>query len=113
MGLDIFSAGNSSIDRLIETILQLESRPRFLLESRKETLKTRKTVLSDLDSKLSALSTLSKRLTDVITNHFAIKSVSSSDEKKFTATADATALASSHDVAIARLASSDTRVSKQ
>lgn len=113
MGIDIFSGGNSSIDRLIEIILQLESRPRFLLESRQDTLKTRKTVLSDIDSKLSALSTLSKRLTDSITDYFAIKSVSSSDETIITATADATALASSHDVIVSRLASSDTRVSMQ
>ncbi|MFQ5649941.1 MAG: flagellar filament capping protein FliD [bacterium] len=113
MGIDIFTQGNSSIEQLIQATLQIESQPRFRLEDKKDTLSTRNQVLSDLDSKLSSLNSLAKRLTDVLTDYFATKTVSTSDKDKITATASSTALAGSHDVSVSRLASSDTRVSKQ
>ncbi|MCG8607456.1 flagellar filament capping protein FliD, partial [bacterium] len=113
MGLDIFATGNSSIDRLIETILQLESRPRLLIEDKKKQLEARNTVLSSLDSKLSSLETLAKRLTDPLTDYFGAKSGTSSDDKKFTVSATSKAVAGDHDITITRLASTDTRVSKQ
>jgi flagellar hook-associated protein 2 len=113
MGLDIFAAGNSSIDRLIETILQLEARPRFILEDKKDQLESRRTVLSELDSRLSKLESVSERLTDSLTDYFAAKNASSSDEDKFSIAAGSDAIAGTHDVTISRLASSDTRVSKQ
>jgi flagellar hook-associated protein 2 len=113
MGIDIFIRGDSSLDRLINTILQIESRPRLTLVDRKTELNKTKAVLTDLDSKLSALESLSKRLTDPITDYFGAKSGSSSDTDLFTVSADSTALVGSHDIVISRLASADTRVSKQ
>lgn len=113
MGIDIFVSGNSNLERLIQTIIQLESRPRVALEDRKTALSTRNTVLSDLDSKLSALHSLARRLTDPITDYFAAKAAATSDSNIFTASADSTAFVGSHDINIERLASSDTRVSKQ
>ncbi|MFQ5770255.1 MAG: flagellar cap protein FliD N-terminal domain-containing protein, partial [bacterium] len=113
MGVDLFVSGNSSIDRYIQTIIQLESRPRQNLENTKTVLNRRSAVLTDLDSKLSALNSLAERLTDPLTNYFATKTTSTSDSDILTATADSTALAGSHDVTITRLASADTRVSKQ
>jgi len=113
MGADLFIQGNPAIERLIATTLQIEGQPRFALEDRKAALNSRNKVLSDLDSKLSALNKLAKRLTDKLTDHFAKKIVDSSDSDLFTATAESKALAGSHDILVQRLASSDTRVSKQ
>lgn len=113
MGFDIFASGSSSIDRLIETTLQIESIPRFRLEDRKAALNVRKKVLSDLDSKLSALTSLAKKYTDVLTDYFAAKTASSSDSALFSATAESSALVGNHDVFVERLAISDTRVSQQ
>ncbi len=113
MEIDIFTPGNSNITRLIDAILQIEARPKIVLEDKKTQLDQRKAILSDLDSKLSALNTLAKRLTDPITDYFAAKLASSSDEEFFTASANSSAVVGSHDIFIERLAKSDTRVSKQ
>ena len=64
MGADLFIQGNPAIEQLIATTLQLEAQPRFILEDRKAALNSRNKVLSDLDSRLSALNKLAKRLTD-------------------------------------------------
>lgn len=111
--LDIFASGSSSIDRYIQTVLRLESQPRVQLQDRTAELNRRNGVLSDLDSKLSALNNLAKRLTDSITNRFAARKASSSNTDLFTASADSTALVGSHDIFIERLAKTDTRVSQQ
>ena len=113
MGADIFVNGNSTIDRFIQTLLRVESQPRVSLEDKKTVLNRRSAVLTDLDSKLSKLNNLAERLTDVLTNHFGAKTASTSDSDIFTATADSTSLVGSHDTTITRLASADTRVSKQ
>jgi len=113
MGIDIFSTGNSSIERLIQTILQIEAQPRFDLEDKKSRVNIKNAVLSDLDSMLSKLHSLSERLNDQFTDHFNSKAATTSDKSLFTASATTTALAGNHDIFIERVASSDTRVSKQ
>ncbi len=113
MGIDLFVNPNSSIEAFIETTLRLEARPRFALLDRKELFTNRGKALTDLESKLSKLHSLAKRLTDPITDHFSAKSAAASDADKFTATADSGALVGNHDVEIVRLATSDTRVSQQ
>jgi len=113
MGSDLFIQGNPAIEQLIATTLQIEAQPRFAIEDKKALYQARQTMLSELDSKLSTLNSLSERLTSALTDYFAAKAVSSSDSDIFTATAESDALAGSHDISIARLASADTRVSKQ
>ncbi len=113
MGIDIFTGGNSSLEALIQTTLDIEAQPRFAYEDKKVLFQARQTALSEIDSQLSSLNSLSERLTDVLTDYFAAKTVSTSDDDIFSATAESGALAGSHDVSITRLASSDTRVSKQ
>ena len=113
MGIDIFVNSSSSLDRLINTIIALEARPRDALEDKKNELNERSSILSDLDSKLSTLNSLAERLTDPITDYFAAKTASSSDTDIFTASATSSALVGSHDITIQRLAATDTRVSKQ
>ncbi|MFQ5638777.1 MAG: flagellar filament capping protein FliD [bacterium] len=113
MQVDIFTQQKSSIDQLIATLIQLESRPKLAIVDQKSVLTRKDAVLSDLDSKLSSLESLVKRLTDSITDYFAAKSASGSDDKLFTVSAGTSAQVASHDLTVQRLAKSDTRVSKQ
>jgi len=113
MGLDLFVSGNSAMEQFIQSTLRLEAQPRFRLVDQQAALKNRTNVLTDLQSKLSELHSLAKRLTDTITNPFDAKSASSSDEKIFSASASSGALAGNHSLDVVRLASSDTRVSQQ
>jgi len=113
MGIDIFTSGNNSLERLIQSIIQFESQPRFDITDKQSAAKRKTAVLTDLDSKLSKLNSLSERLTDQFTDHFNSKAASTSDKSLFTASATSTALIGNHDILIQRLAASDTRVSKQ
>jgi flagellar hook-associated protein 2 len=113
MGADIFIGQNSNMERLIQTILQIESEPRFRYEVKKAELQKRTNIITDLDSKLSSLQAIADKLTDPLTDHFASKSVTTSDSDKISASADSSALVGNHDISVERLASSDTRVSLQ
>jgi len=93
--------------------MALEARPRDTLVQRKKTLEQRKSVLTDLDSKLSALKSQVERLTDTLTNYFAAKTASSSNDDYFTVSADYTAQLGNHSLQVDRTATSDTRVSQQ
>ncbi|HCK99830.1 MAG TPA: flagellar hook protein FliD [Candidatus Marinimicrobia bacterium] len=103
----------SSIEQLIGQYLALESRPRDDLVVKKDTLNSRKNILSELDSKLSALESKAERLNDPITDYFAAKLATSSDTDKFTVSASSSAGLGNHTFSVDRLAVSDTRVSKQ
>lgn len=107
------SFGGLDIEGLVEQYRAVEEIPRVTLEAKKDALESRKQALTDLDSKLSALYKLSERFSDILLNVFDTKTAESSDTALFTVTADSSALAGSHDLEISRLASVDTRVSKQ
>ncbi|MFC1547561.1 flagellar filament capping protein FliD [Candidatus Neomarinimicrobiota bacterium] len=107
------SYGGLDIEGLVDQYRSVETIPRSMLEVRKESLTSRKTALTDLDSKLSALYTLGERFSDIILNVFNTKDAESSYPELFTVTAGSDALAGSHDIEISRLASVDTRVSQQ
>ena len=108
----IFGSQNS-IDRLVSQYMTLERGPLDLLINKKESLDGKRSILSDLDSKLSALKRKADRLTDPVFNYFATKKATTSDLEKFTATAGPSSAAGNHSVSVARLAESDTRVSSQ
>jgi len=108
----MFSSSNS-IEYLVEQYLRLESGPRDNLVKQQNDLYERKDVLSDLDSSLSSLQSISERLIDPITDHFATKSASSSDSEKVSVSAGSTAEMGNHSITVERLAISDTRVSRQ
>ncbi len=93
--------------------MRLESQPRNKLSQKRDDLGDRKKVLSDLDSKLSTLKSKADRLTDTITDYFATKKTASSDSDNITATANANATLGNHSFTVERLASADTRASKQ
>ena len=115
MAIDITSAYSSmdQIDYLVEVYMTKERIPLKAMETKRDDLETRKKTLSSLDSKLTELRSKSDRLSDEITNHFATKNASTSDTEKFTASASATAELGNHSISVERLAISDTRVAKQ
>ena len=115
MAFDLNSIYDSQAEmqNLIELYIQLEERPKIVLEEKKEKNIEKKNVLSDLDSKLSALGAKAERLSDPITNYFEIKNATSSDEDKFTVSATEDAELGSHSLNVEKLAASDTRVSNQ
>ena len=105
--------GGLDIEGLVAQYRAIELESRTSLEDRKDTLQSRKTALSELDSKLSALYTLGDRFSDIIQNVFDSRQGESSNTDLFTVSADSTALVGSHSLTISRLASIDTRVSQQ
>ena len=75
MAFDISSIFDSrdSIDYLVAQYIKLESRPRNRIIESREKLTTKQQTLTTLDSKLSALNSSAERMTDEITDYFALK----------------------------------------
>lgn len=113
MSISSISSSQGSIYQLIDQYMQIEQMPRDALIEKKNKLDDRKSIFSDLDSKLSALKTKCSYLTDVITDRFAAKSASSSDPDIIGVTAEGSAVNGNHSISVDRLAKSDTRVSDQ
>lgn len=98
---------------LISQILRLERQPQDRLKEEQSTQEKLKSIMSDLDSNLSSLRAVSKELKDPFNTPFRGRSVSVPDTSIFTASASDSAATGSHSLEILRLASADTRVSKQ
>lgn len=113
MDLSSIYSGQSSIQYLVDQYMQLEGRSRDTLIEQKTKLNKKKSIFSELDSKLSALKTKLDYLTDSIVDHFAAKKSSSSDSAKVGITAETRAVNGNHTITVERLASSDRRVSNQ
>ena len=113
MDMESLLGSQNSIKYLVDQYMIYESQPKNDLLDRQDELYERKGILSDLDSKLSALQTKAERLSDPITDHFGSRSVSTSDSEVMTASASDTASLGNHAITIDRLAISDTRVSQQ
>ena len=115
MAFDISSIFDSrnSIDYLVSQYIQLESRPRDRIIENREKLTAKQQTLTSLDSKLSALHSSAERMTDQITDYFALTKAISSKKEDLLATAGSNAALGTHAITVERLATSDTRVSKQ
>ena len=115
MAFDIGSIFDSrdSINYLVSQYIQLESRPRDKIIENREKLTAKQKILTSLDSKLSALNSSAERMTDEITDYFSIKKATSSKEEDLLATAGSNGALGTHSITVERLATSDTRVSKQ
>ena len=115
MAFDIGSIFDSrdSINYLVSQYIKLESRPRDRIIESREKLTQKQQVLTALDSKLSALNSSAERMTDEITDYFSLKKATSSSEEDLLATAGSDGALGTHSITVERLASSDTRVSKQ
>ena len=99
---------------LISQMILLESQPKFVLETRRTEADRFKAVLSDFDSKLSSLHTLMKTFTDLFSNPFEGRAVSGVDDTDgFSVSVTDQAAYGTHSLKIERLASTDSRISKQ
>ena len=105
--------GGLDIEGLVRQFRSVEIIPRRSLEARQATLEGRKSALTELSSKLSALYTVANSFTDILTDVFATKRGASSDSDLLTATATSEANLGSHTIEIIRLASADIRASEQ
>lgn len=104
---------SGAYESLIQSILSYESQPRLVIEDAKSAQEKFKSVLGDLDSKLSSLLTLSKSFNDAFANPFAARTAIVPDGSPFTVTSTGSAAYGSHSVIVDRLAATDQRVSKQ
>lgn len=99
--------------RLIRRTLQIESQPKVDLENRRKQKKNTKSLVSDLDGKLSSLQSQLGTLTDTTSSPFEGRSVSvEGGTDAFSASADKTANTGNHSLTVDRLASKDGRVSQ-
>lgn len=106
-------SGGLDIEGLVSQYRSIEILPRRTLEARQSTLEGRKSALTDLSSKLSALYTIADSITDTLTDVFAVRQAATSDSDVLTATATSAANLGSHTIEINRLASADIRASNQ
>ena len=115
MAFDISSIFDSrnAIDYLVSQYIQLESRPRDRIIENRGKLTTKQQTLTSLDSKLSALHSSAERMTDQITDYFALTKAISSKKEDLLATAGSSAALGTHAITVENLETSDTRVSKQ
>lgn len=99
--------------QLIRRTLQIENQPKIDLENRREQEKSRKSIISDLDSKLSSLQSQLSTLTSTTASPFEGRSASAEEgTEAFSVSADKTASTGNYSLTVNRLASADGRVSQ-
>ena len=104
---------NDPYELLISQIVRLESKPKQELEIRRNAQEKLKTILSDLDSKLSAFDSILNAFTDPLNDPFGAKKATVSDETFFSVSASSKAALGTHKLSVERLAQADTRLSKE
>ncbi len=104
---------SGAYESLIQSILTYESGPKLAIQAARAQQDQYKSVLGNLDSKLSALHTLAKSFNDIFSNPFAARSTVVPDGSPFSISTTGSASYGSHSVFVDRLASTDQRVSKQ
>lgn len=103
-----------SIDILVNQFLDVEKKPIKSLQSQKEILQKRVSILTDFKTELTNLNDRFKSFTTTGTdNTLSAKKAVSSNESLFTVQADSTAVAGVYSLKISKLARNDTVVSKQ
>ncbi|MCP4727469.1 MAG: flagellar filament capping protein FliD [bacterium] len=107
-------SGANSIETLIQQTIASERGPITDLEDNKKTLQMRLNIFNDLKTKLKGLRSVAQDFTKIDTlNTLLSKTATSSNENFFTVSAGSDADIGTHTLAINRLASSDTGLSKQ
>ncbi len=106
-------ANQGSVQYLVDQFMRFEQEPLQILTGKKSKLNSTTQLLSELDSKLSALQKRTQRMTDTFTNYFAARTALSSNTDVLNASATSAAKIGTHSVTVDRLASADTRVSQQ
>lgn len=100
-------------EQLIAQMIALESRPQQTLKDLQKTQERFKTVMKDVDSKMSALHKLVKSFTSAFSSPFDARKADYATNDYFGATASKDAALGSHSIEVQRLAASDKRLSKQ
>ncbi len=100
-------------EKLIASMVSIERQPQAKLQSVRDDKAVLKGIMSDMDSKVSALHTLLKGFTDPFSSSFKARSASQPSSGAFKVTASDEAALGSHSLAVERLASTDTRISSQ
>jgi flagellar hook-associated protein 2 len=113
MDVSSLFANQNSVQYLVDQFMFFEQEPRNRLLDRKDSVTSKIKVLSDLDSKLSALQKRTKRMTDQFTDYFAARKSSSTNEDVLKVTATGGAALGNHSIAVDRISASDNRVSNQ
>lgn len=100
-------------EMLISQMIRIERQPQDRIKAERDNQDRLKNVMSDVDSKLSALHTLVKQFTDTFNSPFQARTANAAADSPFGVTASDSAALGSHTLQILRLASADTRISKQ
>jgi flagellar hook-associated protein 2 len=104
--------GDSPYEMLIKSIITIEGQPKQKLLGEKKDQERLKNVMSDFSKKLTDLQAAIKKLSDPITPMFGART-GSTTSSTFTVSATDRASLGNHTIEIQRLATSDTRVSRQ
>jgi len=111
---DLYSSSKTtSVDEMVNIYMTQEEKPLQELEDKQDALYEKKKALTTLYSKLSALKSTSQSLSMTTSDAFNSKKSVSSDAEKFTTSATSSAEVGTHSLMVERLATSDTRVTKQ
>lgn len=108
----LYNAG-SLYEQLIGQVMQIESQPRLKLSAAKSDETIYKAVLSDFDSRVSALHSRLEGMADPFRSPFAAMTATAGEGGGFSAAATDEATAGEHRVRVLRLAAADTRLSRQ
>lgn len=100
-------------EQLIAQMIAIESRPQQALKDQQAKQDRLKSVMKDVDSKLSALHTLVKSFTDLFSSPFDARKAELADHSYFGVSASKDAAFGTHSLDVQRLATTDKRVSRQ
>lgn len=98
---------------LISQMIEIERQPQYALQDERKNQDRLKKVMSDADSKISALHKLVKEFRDLFNSPFRGRGASVPQNASFSVSASDKAAYGAHTLDVQRLASADTRVSKQ
>lgn len=104
---------NDPYEQFIASIISVERAPQDRLQTNQAAQTRLRSVMNDLDSKVSALNTLVEQFTDPLASPFDARSATVPSSGTFTASAGDSAAFGSHTLQIDRLARTDTRISNQ
>ncbi len=103
----------SQYDSLIAATIQFERVPQGKLQNQRDAVEVSRAIMDDFDRSLSSLSTLLKTFADPLGNPFGARTVAGGNKDAYTLAASDKTPAGGHTLEVHRLASADTRLSKQ
>ena len=104
---------NDPYENLISQMIAIERQPQYYIMDERDNQERLKSVMSDVDSMISALHTLTESFTDQFNSPFAGRAATVADNTAFDVTAGDDAALGSHTLEVLRLAKADNRVSEK